>query len=236
MTWYNELTSDAKENVGNWTKWPHYIHTGDCDPEKDVLIHLDSGNQADTLEDSNRATIERELKEADPDNVSFSYENHWAVGKINSVVITALDDNGDETPAWIKIVELAAALADYPILDESDFSEREWNELTDNVQSELDSNGFGFMSAYDHTLTDDLETGIYPDTDKVIENAREQISNGINDKSAEILTEIIAKYDRDILLESITTEDIEARIEEMDRSDLEQLQAKITKTLKDRFI
>lgn len=233
MAWYDSITSVAAENVGNWRKFANCIQWDEKDPKTQYLVYFDTGNQADHLEDSNRMVIERELRETDPDNVEFIKDSHWAVGWLNGAIITAIDENGEETAAWLKLIELAGALSDYPILDENDFSEREYNQLMDDIQTELDRNGYGFVSAYSLD-TENFETGTYPDTDKVIALAIKQIETNIDDDSAEKLIQIVKDFEPPLFFEKIEKADIENRLGDMSRSDLEDLQRAINAQLKIR--
>ena len=60
--------------------------------------------------------------------------SHWAVGYVNALIIRVYDESGAITPAFTEYAKCALALADYPVLDESDYSERGHNALCDNIE------------------------------------------------------------------------------------------------------
>jgi hypothetical protein len=115
----------------------------------------------DILAESNYHVASEELlavnAETDPDredgldDVMTGSTRHWAVGSLQQVWVRAKDDNGGWTPAWIKAAELITDYQSYPVLDESDYSEREWAEYERQMDEAL-----GWVA------NDDLES-ILPD-------------------------------------------------------------------------
>lgn len=78
-------------------------------------------------------------------------ENHWAVGWVEWVAIH--ESNG---PALREADHLAGALADYPVLDDEDFSRREW----EDYEKGWESYGFdGFIWGIRDTFK--LQTSTY---------------------------------------------------------------------------
>jgi hypothetical protein len=63
--------------------------------------------------------------EARGDDVEDSSASHWAVGSLRQLMVRVRDDAGEFTPAFREAVACALALQEYPLLDESDYSERE---------------------------------------------------------------------------------------------------------------
>jgi hypothetical protein len=63
--------------------------------------------------------------EARGDDVEDASMNHWAHGSVRQLMVRVRDDSGDYTPAFREAVACALAMAEYPILDESDYFERE---------------------------------------------------------------------------------------------------------------
>lgn len=93
--------------------------------------HRDS----DTLSVSNfevaKEMLERVLSaqpDADPDDLRFECASHWAVGYVETILVKATN---------IELVREAAsirkALDNYPVLDDEDFSEREWEERQETI-------------------------------------------------------------------------------------------------------
>ncbi|QYW07916.1 hypothetical protein SEA_REDBEAR_70 [Streptomyces phage RedBear] len=73
------------------------------------------------------------------------------------------DLHRDFTAAFIEAVEIQEALKDYPILDESDFSEREWERFEENLTEAL---GEARREYEDDTTADetDIENRIFADS------------------------------------------------------------------------
>jgi hypothetical protein len=119
----------AEEAAGNWMKFECFVwdRTRDLDDAEQWCIiyshHRDSG----LLDRSNAAAIEEAMEpftEGDDPDVVCESHRHWAVGWIDGFSIRVFRD-GKITAAFQKYHQLAEAMANYPILDESDYSERE---------------------------------------------------------------------------------------------------------------
>lgn len=134
--WYDEITSLAEENVGNWLKNPIFRwHVGrldtEFDHEKCVLIPYETitgacNTKKSALDRANEESILEALNEyitADKPTVE-----EYAIRGENVLIVTALDSNGDETPAWRAIVDIARSLSDYPVLNEDLLSQYEMEE------------------------------------------------------------------------------------------------------------
>lgn len=92
--------------------WPNHYSSG-----------VGQSRDSDCLEESNFATMLRFLG-GESDIVTIVRESHWAVGWVEWIAIEA--DGTAESDNALKIADEAKArLEDYPVLDESDFSERE---------------------------------------------------------------------------------------------------------------
>ncbi len=68
----------------------------------------------------------------DPDVVAEDH-NHWAVSWVAGYAIRCLRD-GKPTPAIAKWYELECAMENYPVLDEDDYSSREYEVTIANVE------------------------------------------------------------------------------------------------------
>lgn len=132
-----DLEEAAKEAAGNWRKFTCFAWFRQRDlekPEDWAIIythHRDSG----LLDQSNAAVIEAAMQsftEGDDPDVMFESHSHWAVGEISGFSVRVFNE-GRITEAFRKYHELAQRLADYPILDESDYSQREFDATHDNI-------------------------------------------------------------------------------------------------------
>lgn len=130
----SDLDSDvhvaANEIAGNWKKFDSFAWSGEPEEDSDdyAIVYL-SDRDSGCLDKSNEAAILKSLRETDPNGEHWHEErySHWAVGYVDGIVIR-VRVNGEPTPAFKVLHECAMALANYPVLDDSDFSEREAEE------------------------------------------------------------------------------------------------------------
>ena len=132
-----DLEQAAKAAAGNWRKFESFVwwRAREMDDAADHAIiythHRDSG----LLDQSNAAVIAKALDtftEGDDPDVTFESHNHWAVGHIDGFAIRVYR-NGEITEAFQKYHELAERMDSYPILDESDYSQREHDATFENL-------------------------------------------------------------------------------------------------------
>jgi len=132
-----DLEAAAKAAAGNWRQFECFCwhRAGELpDAEKWAIIythHRDSG----LLDQSNAAAIEEALMrftESDDPNVVFESHFRWAVGHVDGMSIRVYR-RGRITKAFRTYHELAQQMADYPVLDESDYSDREYEATLANL-------------------------------------------------------------------------------------------------------
>jgi hypothetical protein len=134
-----ELTLEeaAEQAAGNWRDFDcfcWYRKDEIEDPENWAIVythHRDSG----LLDQSNAHVIAAALEpftDGDDPDVVMESHNHWAVGHVDGFSIRVFRV-GQITDAFRKYHELAEAMADYPILDETDYSEREYEATVENL-------------------------------------------------------------------------------------------------------
>lgn len=141
MDW-TDVQQAAKEMAGSWRKfecfaWHRSRDLEDADQWAIVYTsHRDSG----LLDQSNHAEITKRLApftEGDDPDVVFESHSHWAVGHIDGFSIRVVKADETITPAFEELCRIKAALEDYPVLSESDFSEREYVAALENYRNEL---------------------------------------------------------------------------------------------------
>lgn len=64
-------------------------------------------------------------------DVSFERASHWGFGWVEAICVRCVGADGEPTPAFCELHSLLCRLSEYPVLDESDFSEREWSAGTE---------------------------------------------------------------------------------------------------------
>ena len=92
-------------------EWPNYFGSG-----------VGQSRDSDALERSNFACMLAALG-GESETVRVIQESHWAVGWVEWIAIHESDAKALQIAD-----EIVEALQDYPVIDESDFSEREWTE------------------------------------------------------------------------------------------------------------
>jgi len=153
------LEEAAKKAAGNWRKfecfcWDRARELEDADQWAiRYTHHRDSG----LLDVSNAAVIEKVLEpytEADhPDVVSESH-SHWACGWIDGHSIRVFRD-GQITEAFRAYHALTERLANYPILDEEDYSRREMEQTLANLPDAA------YKLKHEYDLPQDWESDVY---------------------------------------------------------------------------
>lgn len=93
------------------------------------------------IDESNLRSIFRDLSATWPKQVEMSSFGHWTYSRFICLKIQVLYSNGEITPAFAAACSIALALQDdYPVYDESDWSELEhekWDEYLDMVRRDL---------------------------------------------------------------------------------------------------
>ncbi len=88
------------------------------------------------LEQSNHDALIRHL-ESDPslaDDWQILTVNHWAVGWVEHLAFRAVDDHGAPTRMMRVVKDWFDHLADYPVADDSDYSEKEYEATLKNIE------------------------------------------------------------------------------------------------------
>jgi hypothetical protein len=88
-------------------------------------VHRD----ADILEQSNFAAFTAALG-GESEHVAIERASHWAVGWVDRLIIDPTASN-----VVAKAESLAARLEDYPVIDDDDFSRREWEARSESWES-----------------------------------------------------------------------------------------------------
>jgi hypothetical protein len=139
METIGEMTLDdaARKAAGNWQSWTCFVWFRDSDlgdPANWSIIYTHNRDSG-LLDQSNAEVIARALNPfatgEDPD-VVFESHSHWAVGHVDGFSIRVYRD-GEITDAFRTYHELSERLAEYPILDETDYAEREHDVTLDNL-------------------------------------------------------------------------------------------------------
>ena len=110
------------EHLERWTRPSSFAAWDDgWQYSRAAFVLLGRNRDSDILTESNFHCALRELG-GESDTVKIVRESHWACGWIEWIAIHESDAAALETADSI-----VAALSDYPVLCDDDFSEREWN-------------------------------------------------------------------------------------------------------------
>lgn len=131
------LAEAAKAEAGNWRKFDSFAWHRESEvdnPDEWSIVyshHRDSG----LLDQSNAEMIGEALEEFtfgdDPDVVP-EHHHHWAVGWIDGFSIRVFK-RGRVTKAFATYHDIMERLADYPVLDDEDYSRREFEATLENI-------------------------------------------------------------------------------------------------------
>ena len=95
------------------------------------LVFLGQNRDSHCLEQSNYSVAMAEFDRMDPewDDHEDHRFNHWACGWLEVIIVRP------DSPCFDKATEMSDSLADYPVLNEDDFSKREWEQMSEYWQS-----------------------------------------------------------------------------------------------------
>ena len=138
-TTIGEMTIEdaASEAAGNWQRFTCFVwdRARDLDDPDDWAIIYTHNRDSGLLDVSNADAIARALTpftEADDSDVVFESHSHWAVGHVDGFSVRVFRD-GEITDAFKTYHDLAERMAEYPVLDEEDYSQREHDATIDNI-------------------------------------------------------------------------------------------------------
>ena len=168
-----DLQGAAEQAAGNWRKFQCFVWYRDeiQDAENWAIVYTHNRDSG-LLDLSNASMIEKELEpfteaaDEDPDVVMESH-NHWACGWIDGFSIRVFRDGGI-TNAFRKYHELTEAMAQYPILDEDDYSNREYEATIENIGDAA------WRVKDDYELPDDWQCEVY---EWLLDNCCSEIEN-----------------------------------------------------------
>lgn len=132
------LEDAAKEAAGNWRKFDSFVwwRQHEMDDADLWTIVYSSNRDSGLLDQSNAAVIAKTLEtftEGEDADVLAERHSHWLVGHVDGYSIRVYDDDGNITEAFRAYFELLEQLDGYPILDESDYSQKEYDATHENI-------------------------------------------------------------------------------------------------------
>jgi hypothetical protein len=131
------LEEAAKQAAGNWRRFECFSwhRATDLDDGGNWAILYTHNRDSGLLDVSNAAAITAALapftEGNDPDVVAERHD-HWAVGWIDGSSVRVFR-GGEITDAFRTYHGLARKMSDYPVLDETDYSNREYEATLQNI-------------------------------------------------------------------------------------------------------
>ena len=141
----DELMEAARKAAGNWRKFGSFgwRRAAELDDSESWTIVYTHHRDSRLLDQSNAAAIENTLRpfleENDPDIIE-EHHGHWACGWIDGFAIRVFRD-GAVTGVFRAYMEIVDRLDDYPVLDEEDYSRREYEATMENFDSAVSGIG-----------------------------------------------------------------------------------------------
>jgi hypothetical protein len=139
---WSDVEAAARELAGNWRSFECFIwhRAKDLDDADQWMIWYTSSPQAGLLEQSNEKVINERLapySEGDDPDVVFERHSHWAVNTLTGISIRVVRADGSITEAFREFCRIKERLEDYPILNESHYSELEYGATLENYAHEM---------------------------------------------------------------------------------------------------
>lgn len=136
MTQLGEMTLEdaAKEAAGNWQKFRCFVwwREREMKDAHEWAIIYTHNRDSGLLDQSNAAVIAKALAPFADKDVVFESHSHWAVGHVDGFSLRVFR-RGKITKAFRVYHELAEQMEAYPILDEADYSNREYEATFENI-------------------------------------------------------------------------------------------------------
>ena len=127
-----DLEAAAKAAAGNWREFDCFAwHRQPNDADNWAIIYTHNRDSG-LLDQSNAAAIEEAMQPFLGGDVVAEHHHHWACGWIDGYSIRVYR-RGRITKAFKAYHALAERLANYPVLDDSDYSSREYEATMANL-------------------------------------------------------------------------------------------------------
>ena len=128
----------AKTAAGNWKNFQCFVWFRDKemkDADNWAILYTHSRDSR-LLDESNASVIRKEMlpfADGDDPDVVFESHSHWAVGHVDGFSLRVFKRR-QITKAFRKCHELMEKLHDYAYLDETDYSNREYEATWSNIE------------------------------------------------------------------------------------------------------
>ncbi len=128
------VEDSAKAMAGNWKKFESFAWHDEPENADNWCIINTSTRDSGILAKSNESVIIKTLEKF-PEDARTERHSHWAVGFVDCISVRVYDNAGNITPAFQALNKIACSLADYPVLDDEDYSRREYEATLENIEN-----------------------------------------------------------------------------------------------------
>jgi hypothetical protein len=167
----------AKAMAGNWRKFECFCWLGRNEvdePEKWCIVYT-SNRDSQLMGQSNAAAIAKVMDKFSDKFVRSERHNHWAVGYVDGYSIRVYTRHDKVSAAFKAWCDIGAALENYCVLDEDDYSDREYKASIENIMSEGHIERDEAQAVYSwlgnngHNLESHDDQGAYPKEEEIEE-------------------------------------------------------------------
>lgn len=139
---WTDVKAAAGQMAGNWRDFECFAWSRgyDLDDADAWAIWYTSHRDSGLLSRSNEKAINEcfePFSAGDDPDVVFEGHSHWAVGHIDGLSVRVYKADGTITPAFEELCRLNEALDNYPVLNEQDYSDMEYEATLENYGSEM---------------------------------------------------------------------------------------------------
>ena len=180
-----DLKEAAKEAAGNWQQFDCFawFRQRDLEAPNDWALIYTHNRDSGLLDQSNAEAVAETMRlftAGDDPDVVFESHDHWAVGHVDGFSIRVYR-RGRITKAFRTWHNLQTRMADYAVLDDEDYSAREYDATLENIadaawrakreynlHEEWESDVYSWLSDHDSSEIENVDDrGGYPSEDSL---------------------------------------------------------------------
>jgi hypothetical protein len=133
---WSDVELAAEAIVGNWKSFDCFAwHDQPVNPDHWCIVYTHNRDSG-LLDQSNAGVIDSAMSRFERYGTARQEShNHWACGWVDGWSIRVYNASGTITKAFRAYFDLMSKLADYPVLDEEDYSRRETEATIENIRA-----------------------------------------------------------------------------------------------------
>lgn len=136
MTYEEMLLDFAKEAAGNWKEFRDFGWSNDyiSDPDRWSIFYT-SNRDSGLIAQSNEFAIDKIMEKYVRNGTAHSERhNHWGHGYVDGYSFMVYNNKGKITAVCRAIFDLKMRMEEYPLLDEQDHSDREYESALEGIK------------------------------------------------------------------------------------------------------